>query len=79
MDNTEIRRLKAILCKIQDINFNVRCKSPLPDHQYFISEIHNLSKKLEHVEQKEIAFKRVVLKLRDAEKEVIAYILLFLV
>jgi hypothetical protein len=65
----EIQRLKVILCKIQDIESDLRCRNS--DHQYFISEVHNLSKKLEHIEQKKIAYKKVVLKLQDAEKEVI--------
>lgn len=69
----EIQRLKVILCKIQDIDSDLRCKNPLPEYQYFISEVYNLSKKLEHIEQKEIAYKKVVLKLRDAEKEVITF------
>lgn len=67
-----IKRLKAILEKIKDIEYSLRCENQQLKNnlQYHISETENLTKKLE---QKEIECKQLVSKLADGEREVIIF------
>ncbi|KAL6260133.1 hypothetical protein P5V15_007670 [Pogonomyrmex californicus] len=71
----QIKQLKTELQKVKDAEYALRCENQQLkiSLQHHISETSNLTKKLEHVKQKETEYEELLLKVEDGKKEVIMF------